>query len=170
MKKPTCLLLLGSALSASATAAAENRAVNIAIGSIGGEYDKAAAQTIRQVIGHAVANQTVDNFIVNAPRPGGPLPAEASFSMCAEAGLETTDEEFTAFIDQLHSIKPKRGTFYNVDPAASCGTAGNGSGGSDDVVCTMDVKLCPDGSSVGRVAPSCEFAPCPEEAALFQKR
>jgi len=29
------------------------------------------------------------------------------------------------------------------------------------VVCTADVKLCPDGSAVGRVAPACEFAPCP---------
>jgi hypothetical protein len=27
--------------------------------------------------------------------------------------------------------------------------------------CTMDAKVCPDGSYVGRVAPSCEFAPCP---------
>lgn len=30
-----------------------------------------------------------------------------------------------------------------------------------DVACTMDAKLCPDGSSVGRVPPSCEFAACP---------
>lgn len=29
-----------------------------------------------------------------------------------------------------------------------------------DVVCTMDAKQCPDGSYVGRVPPSCEFAPC----------
>ena len=29
------------------------------------------------------------------------------------------------------------------------------------VFCTMEAKLCPDGSSVGRVPPSCEFAPCP---------
>lgn len=28
--------------------------------------------------------------------------------------------------------------------------------------CTMEAKLCPDGSSVGRVAPECEFAACPE--------
>jgi hypothetical protein len=28
-------------------------------------------------------------------------------------------------------------------------------------VCTMDAKLCPDGSYVGRIAPNCEFAPCP---------
>ena len=27
--------------------------------------------------------------------------------------------------------------------------------------CTEEAKLCPDGSAVGRVAPSCEFAACP---------
>jgi hypothetical protein len=27
--------------------------------------------------------------------------------------------------------------------------------------CTKDVKVCPDGSSVGRVQPNCDFAPCP---------
>ncbi len=31
------------------------------------------------------------------------------------------------------------------------------------VACTMDAKLCPDGSYVGRVAPNCEFALCPGE-------
>lgn len=31
----------------------------------------------------------------------------------------------------------------------------------EQVFCTMDAKICPDGSSVGRVPPSCEFAPCP---------
>ena len=29
------------------------------------------------------------------------------------------------------------------------------------VACTMDVKQCPDGSFVGRVAPNCEFEACP---------
>ncbi len=33
----------------------------------------------------------------------------------------------------------------------------------DTVACTMEVRLCPDGSYVGRVAPSCEFAACPKE-------
>jgi len=28
------------------------------------------------------------------------------------------------------------------------------------VVCTMDAKVCPDGSTVGRTGPNCEFAPC----------
>lgn len=31
----------------------------------------------------------------------------------------------------------------------------------ETVVCTMDAKICPDGSAVGRVAPTCEFAQCP---------
>lgn len=31
------------------------------------------------------------------------------------------------------------------------------------VACTMEAKLCPDGSAVGRVGPNCEFAPCPGE-------
>ena len=30
-----------------------------------------------------------------------------------------------------------------------------------EVACTEEAKLCPDGSSVGRVGPNCEFALCP---------
>lgn len=33
------------------------------------------------------------------------------------------------------------------------------------VVCTMDAKICPDGSAVGRTGPDCEFAACPGEMA-----
>jgi hypothetical protein len=29
------------------------------------------------------------------------------------------------------------------------------------IACTMDAKLCPDGSYVGRTGPNCEFAVCP---------
>ena len=29
--------------------------------------------------------------------------------------------------------------------------------------CTLEAKICPDGSSVGRVAPNCDFALCPGE-------
>jgi len=31
----------------------------------------------------------------------------------------------------------------------------------EPVACTMDAKVCPDGSYVGRVAPDCNFAECP---------
>lgn len=29
------------------------------------------------------------------------------------------------------------------------------------VACTMEAKICPDGSAVGRSGPKCEFAQCP---------
>lgn len=32
------------------------------------------------------------------------------------------------------------------------------------VQCTLEAKLCPDGSAVGRTGPHCEFALCPGEA------
>ncbi len=31
----------------------------------------------------------------------------------------------------------------------------------DAVACTMEAKMCPDGSYVGRQGPQCEFSPCP---------
>jgi len=31
------------------------------------------------------------------------------------------------------------------------------------IACTEEAKLCLDGSAVGRVAPKCDFAPCPSE-------
>lgn len=32
---------------------------------------------------------------------------------------------------------------------------------AENIACTMDAKLCPDGSYVGRSGPKCEFAACP---------
>lgn len=29
--------------------------------------------------------------------------------------------------------------------------------------CTMEAKICPDGTAVGRAGPNCEFAPCPTQ-------
>lgn len=33
----------------------------------------------------------------------------------------------------------------------------------DNVACTLEAKLCPDGSAVGRKGPNCEFEKCPGE-------
>ncbi len=30
------------------------------------------------------------------------------------------------------------------------------------IACTREAKICPDGSSVGRSGPACEFTPCPD--------
>lgn len=35
------------------------------------------------------------------------------------------------------------------------------------VQCTMEAKLCSDGSAVGRTGPNCEFTKCPEETAIL---
>ena len=33
----------------------------------------------------------------------------------------------------------------------------------EGTACTMDARLCPDGSAVGREGPNCEFKKCPGE-------
>lgn len=33
--------------------------------------------------------------------------------------------------------------------------------------CTMDAKVCPDGTFVGRVPPYCQFAACPSDSGEF---
>ena len=119
MLKFTCLMIIGAVLSISAPAVAESRAVNISIGSIGGPLDNDALRTIRQVIGFAVGTSTVDKFIVYSPRAGS-IPIEGGLSACAEAGFGTSNTTFNAFIQQLRSINPKPGTFYNVELTASC--------------------------------------------------
>ncbi|MDZ7953050.1 hypothetical protein [Nostoc sp. DedQUE09] len=119
MKKFSCLMIVGAILSISAPAVAESRAVNISIGSIGGSLDNAALQTIRQVIGSAVGNSTVDKFVVYSPRVGS-IPIEGGLSACAEAGFGISNTTFNAFIQQLRSINPKSGTFYNLELTASC--------------------------------------------------
>uniref|UniRef100_A0A7C4LZW5 Uncharacterized protein n=1 Tax=candidate division CPR3 bacterium TaxID=2268181 RepID=A0A7C4LZW5_UNCC3 len=35
------------------------------------------------------------------------------------------------------------------------------------VFCTMDARLCPDGSYVGRTPPKCDFAPCPDVQLIY---
>lgn len=34
-------------------------------------------------------------------------------------------------------------------------------GGSGAIACTMEAKICPDGSAVSRGGPNCDFAQCP---------
>ena len=48
-------------------------------------------------------------------------------------------------------------------PRAPWNNGGNNDGqnNGENVFCTLDAKLCSDGSYVGRVAPDCEFAACP---------
>lgn len=40
--------------------------------------------------------------------------------------------------------------------------------GPEPIACTMEAKMCPDGSAVGRSGPRCEFAACPDEKPTTQ--
>ena len=42
-------------------------------------------------------------------------------------------------------------------------------GNENGIACTMDARICPDGSAVGRTAPFCEFAPCPGGTACTEE-
>jgi hypothetical protein len=156
MKKHAYLFSVGTILLMNIPALAETRALTINIGSIGGPVDDAAVRSVRQIIGHAVARGAVDTFIVYSPSGAAPIPIEGGLSACAESGFGTTRSDFETFAQDLRTIDPKSGTFYTIERGESCSREQN-------VACTEDAKLCPDGSAVGRVPPACEFAPCPGE-------
>lgn len=50
----------------------------------------------------------------------------------------------------------------NVSPPSPTSSPTSSIVPENPVSCTMEAKICPDGSSVGRSEPKCEFAPCPE--------
>jgi hypothetical protein len=151
----TALVLVNVAAFA-APVVKDNRGVNITIGSIGGPLDSAALRAVRRVVGFSVASGAVDNFVVYSPRAGA-IPKEGGMSACAEMGFSADSQKFNGFINELRAIKAKAGTVYTLEPVANCVLDNP----VDPIVCTQDVKLCPDGSYVGRVAPSCAFPICP---------
>ena len=148
MNKITLRFIFLALLVAASSAFAAKRAVEINIGGIGPAADEAAMATIKQVIGQAVANGVIDNVSTNAAA----IPIEGGFSVCAQASPYT--KNFPFFIKQLKAITPnKNTTAYSLKLVQSC---------SEEVTfCTQDAQICPDGSYVGRVPPSCAFAPCP---------
>jgi hypothetical protein len=106
--------------SAHAHAFAEIRTVRIDAFSDGRGIDSAALQEARQIIGSAVADGTVDTFIVLSPRSGGPIPIEGGLSACAEQGFGADPVNFDSFLDRLISISPQPGTTFNVEVVNSC--------------------------------------------------
>ncbi len=143
MKKFIYMGLLGLNLLITMPAYAENRAVNISIGSTGGALDNAALLTTRKLIAHAIISNTVDTFIVYSPKVGGPIFREGGLSACAEAGFSTTPQEFNHFFKKLQAIHPKKGTFFNVELAANCSSNPN-----ETVSCGgITGKQCPSGQT-----------------------
>lgn len=92
-----------------------------------------------------------------------------SFEECAAAGYPIMDsypEQCAVPGGRTYTRQiPANDLPGSMNPAPPQGAGSSGSmGGSDGMVaCTMEAKLCPDGSAVGRQGPNCEFAKCPGE-------
>jgi hypothetical protein len=146
------ILMLGAG-----TAMATNPppAVEISIGGIGPGVDQAAMQTVLQVIGFGVGQGVLNKFIVNDYA----RPIEGGFTACIQASPYTN--KFSALVKQLKKIKADPTTsFYNITKIGACKDYKPYTP-VDPIVCTLEVKQCPNGSFVGRTGPNCEFTPCP---------
>ncbi|MBA4142102.1 MAG: proteinase inhibitor [Nitrosospira sp.] len=129
MKKLPYLFLAGAALLHAVPVLAEHsegrvdpvkRAVNITLGSSGVALDNAALRSVRKLAGQAIAAETIDTFSVYSPRAGGPIPIEGGLIACAEAGFSSTPQRFNTFVGDLRDIRPKAGTFLNVELVEQC--------------------------------------------------
>jgi len=78
----------------------------------------------------------------------------ADFESCQNAGYPV-GESYPRIC-----FGPDGKTFAEATPQPTSTTTPSG---DENIACTMDAKLCPDGSYVGRIPPTCEFAPCPGE-------
>lgn len=112
-----CVALLGSG----AHAATALRAVDININGIGPAVDPHAFRTVRQVIGMAVANGTIDGLIVYG------YGFEGGYSACIEAAPLATEARMAGLVAQLRTIQPDPGTTaYSVDRVEACMAATSG--------------------------------------------
>jgi hypothetical protein len=139
-------------------------AINVNIGSIGGDLDNAAIRTVRKVVGHAIATGTVDTFAVTSPKKDRQIPIEGGLSFCVEVGFSASNIDFNLFISELETIQANPGTFYNINEVDSCEIfSDNDIDIEEPPICSTEVKICTDGSEAGHIPNSCKFEPCPEE-------
>jgi hypothetical protein len=108
----------GMLVAAGAMAAEPKRAVEVSIGGIGPAVDEYAYRTVRQVIGMAVANGTVDHMVVYG------YGKEGGFSGCLAASPFARDDAFTTFVRQLRTITVNPETSaYSVMRVEACAPA-----------------------------------------------
>lgn len=100
-----------------------------------------------------VAGFLITKIVYVAPEPMIQEGQEGTENTCGE---ETTPQQET---EQGEAQKEEDAPQENQEMDQQ--TEGNKEG--EEVFCTMDAKVCSDGSSVGRTGPDCEFAPCPGE-------
>jgi hypothetical protein len=76
------------------------------------------------------------------------------------SGLPQNDDAVEIPVQFVVPVEPGGGT------GAGAGDSGDGTGGTNQIACTQEAKLCPDGSYVARTGPNCEFAACPTQGIL----
>lgn len=92
----------------------------------------------------AVTDRGFNTLLANVSvRLGVNLSAEGTLTEIIEALVRT---------EQSQNAEESKPSLPPLAPAPDTG---------DVVACTMDAKICPDGSAVGRQGPRCEFAECP---------
>lgn len=172
MKKLAYALIIAMVMLNPVTASAEERAVNVNIGSTGGVMDSMSVNKVRKAIGHAITDGTVDTLYVYSPRMNGPIFREGGLSLCAETGFSATSKSFSDFIQQLRSIHPQSGTFYNVELTQACEPIGAtrplSCGGIQGKQCASIQQYCNFGIGQCKIADvegTCEDKPsgCPDQ-------
>jgi hypothetical protein len=154
MRKVSPLIAFSVALLNGPSAAADPLpikpgAVEISIFGIGPPVDTRAVDKVRRTVGASIATGVTDTYFVRG------YGIEGGFSACAQKSPFASRTDFAAFVNRLKGITPDpTTTSYSVELTVSC---------DEPVFCTTDVKICPDGSAVPRVPPTCEFAACPVE-------
>jgi hypothetical protein len=114
MKKIAVWLAAGL-MSATVQAATTLRAIEININGIGPAVDPHAFRTVKQVIGMAVANGTIDGLIVYG------YGFEGGFGACVEAAPLATEARLASLVAQLRTIQPDPNTTaYSVDRVDAC--------------------------------------------------
>ncbi len=79
---------------------------------------------------------------------------EAQWNLIMESyPRQCRSKDWQIFIEQIDSEENNLITWWNTDDKNNTWNM---------VACTMDAKQCPDGTRVGRIAPNCDFAPCPD--------
>lgn len=78
----------------------------------------------------------------------------------AEMVLVQSDEpQLKSFAEDIIEVQSKE--INMMQTWLSAGFSVSNTDTDNNVACTMDAKICPDGSAVGRQGPNCEFAKCP---------
>ena|GEM_PF-5674889 len=117
-----------------------NRAVLISVvGSNGVPADANITGSIRQLIGHAIADGTLDDFNIYLPENNQQSPQDSGFTGCADAGANISRNKFSNFINKLQSITAQTPTIVYLQPInGSCNLIN-----IDPLTCSLNGGACP---------------------------